>query len=131
MLESEVYDEFLSTEVSGHQEYKRSDNKTKWQKTALLTIFVAVVTLSSIILISQTQDQLLAKKSSHTSSSTGPASSSLSEAGKGSSDGGVSGSTDYNNSSSSSVPSNRHSQIDPTHCDQPGYPSCYNIGYTE
>jgi hypothetical protein len=51
-IESEVYDEFLSTEVSGHQEYKRIDNKTKWQKTTLLTIFVAVVTLSSIILVS-------------------------------------------------------------------------------
>jgi hypothetical protein len=101
MLESEVYDEFLSTEVSGNHEYKRSDNKTKWQKTALLTIFVVVVILSSIILIFQTQDQLLAKKSSHSSSSTGPASSSLSEAGKGSSDGVVSGSTDYNNSSRS------------------------------
>jgi hypothetical protein len=69
-IESEVYDEFMSTEVSGHQECKQIDNKTKWQKTTLLTLFIAVVILSSVIIISQSQDQLFAKKSSHISSSS-------------------------------------------------------------
>jgi hypothetical protein len=54
-IESEVYDELLSTEVSDHDEQKNdNDNKRIGPKIILLTIFVAVVTLSSIILISQT-----------------------------------------------------------------------------
>jgi hypothetical protein len=120
-IESEVYDEFLSTEVIDPDEYKNNDNKRLGPKTTLLTIFVAVVTLSSIIIISQTQDQLFAKKSSHSSSSTTPSSSS-SEGRKGSS--GVSDSASTNSKTSDL---NHHRPVDPTHCDQPGYPSCYSV----
>jgi hypothetical protein len=122
-IESEVYDEFLSTEVIDPDEYKNNDNKRLGPKTTLLTIFVAVVTLSSIIIISQTQDQLFAKKGSHSSSSTTPSSSS-SEGRKGSS--GVSNSTSTSTNSKTSD-LNHHRPVDPTHCDQPGYPSCYSV----
>jgi hypothetical protein len=124
-IESEVYDEFLSTEGIDPDEYKNHDNKRLGPKTTLLTIFVAVVTLSSIIIISQTQDQLFAKKSSHSSSSTTPSSSS-SEGRKGSS--GVSDSASNSTSTNSKTSDlNHHRPVDPTHCDQPGYPSCYSV----
>ncbi|MDP9289693.1 MAG: hypothetical protein M3P08_16060 [Thermoproteota archaeon] len=130
-IESEVYDELLSTEVLDHDEQKNNnDNKRIGPKTILLTIFVGVVTLSSIIIISQTQAQLYAKKSSNSSSST-TSSSSSTEGGKGSPGGGALGGRGDNSSSSSSGLSDHHSQVDPTHCDQPGYPSCYSIGYSD
>ncbi len=98
------------------------DNKRIAVTASLLTMFVAVTIISSIFIISQTQDGLLAKKTSGNKSSSGQAST---------------------NSSSSSLPSStspsptgdsRGSSSNsgiPTHCDQPGYPSCYSVGYSD
>jgi hypothetical protein len=104
------------------------DNKIIGSKTSLLTIIIATLTLSLIILVSETQDQLFAKKSSHTfpsnPSSSGGTGSSFSSSGNSSADNGGSrrAITDLSNSPGS---------IDPTHCDQPGYPSCYTVGYSD
>jgi len=103
------------------------DNKMIGPKTILLTIIIATLTLSSIILVSETQDQLFAKKSSHTFPSTpssGVIGSSFSSTNNSSADNGGSRrvTTDFSKSPGS---------IDPTHCDQPGYPSCYMVGYSD
>jgi hypothetical protein len=128
-IESEIYDELLSTERSEHQEHKQNYYKRTAPKTTLLTIFLVAVTLSSILLlISQTQDQLFAKKSSHSSSSTASSSPSPSEGEKGSSGDSVGGNSIISKTSDSK---NLHGSVDPTHCDQLGYPSCYSIGYTD
>src|SRR5919108_6048491 len=99
------------------------------QKTILLTIIISTLTLSSIIVITETQDQLLAKKSSHgfspTPSSSERTGSSFTSSGNSSADNGGGsrkGTTDFGKSAGS---------IDPTHCDQPGYPSCYSVGYSD
>jgi hypothetical protein len=47
---SDDYEELLSTEVINCDEYKNNDNKRIGPKTTLLTIFAAVVTLSSIMI---------------------------------------------------------------------------------
>ena len=77
-------------------EYSSSliNNKTIAGRTRLITVFVAVAIISSVFIISQTQDELLAKKSTANKS-------------------GVDG------------------PVDQTHCDQKGYPSCYNVGYSD
>jgi hypothetical protein len=94
------------------------DNKRIAVKASLLTLFVALTIISSILIISQTHDGLLAKKTNGNKSSDGQASS---------------------NSTSSSPPaspsptggSGGSSSSTPTHCDQAGYPSCYSVGYSD
>jgi len=93
-------------------------NKRLGAHTTLLILFVAVVILSSMILISEMRYPLFAKKSSHASSPTGASSSHKPD----SSGNGTSGTS---STSSGSTPA------DPTHCDLTGYPSCYSIGYTD
>ncbi len=103
------------------------NNKRIAVRTSLLTVFVAVALISSVVVISQTQDELLAKKtngnksgsyqsSSNSTTSSPPSSSSPSGSTAGSS------TSDLNNSPGSG---------DPTHCDQAGYPSCYSVGYSD
>jgi len=94
------------------------DSKRIALRASLLTLFVAVTIISSIFIISQTQYGLLAKKTSGNKSSSGQAST--------------------NSSSSSSTPSSpsrtpigSSSSSIPTHCDQPGYASCYSVGYSD
>jgi hypothetical protein len=70
-IESEVYDEFLSTELDD-QEHKQTcdDNGIRPSRT-LVTLFLAALALSSVmLLIYQTQYQLFAKSSHSSSSST-------------------------------------------------------------
>ena len=128
-IESQVYDEFLSTELYDDQDHEQDcDNNRIRPRRTLLTIFLAIFTLSVILLIYQTQDQLFAKSShsSFSSFSTTPSLSS-SESKKGSSN---EGSHD-NNTNSETSDSNHLGSVDPTHCDQPGYPSCYSVGYSD
>ena len=77
-------------------EYSSSliNNKRIAGRTRLITVFVSVTIISSVFIISQTQDELLAKKSTGNKP-------------------GVDGPVDH------------------THCDQKGYPSCYNVGYSD
>ena len=67
------------------------NNKRIAVRTSLFIVFVAMAIISSVLIISQTQDELLAKKT------TG----------------------------------NKSGVVDQTHCDQKGYPSCYDIGYSD
>jgi hypothetical protein len=69
-------------------------NKRIGTCTRLITIFVAVTMISSIYIICETHDELLAKKSTGNKS-------------------GVDG------------------PVDETHCDKKGYPSCYDLGYSD
>ena len=70
------------------------NNKRIAVRTSLFIVFIAVAIISSVIFISQTQDELLAKK------------------------------TTGNKSGGDGL-------VDQTHCDQTGYPSCYNLGYSD
>jgi hypothetical protein len=70
------------------------NNKRIAVRTRLITVFVAMVIISSILFISETQDELLAKKPT----------------------------TDK---------SGMDAPVDQSHCDQKGYPSCYDLGYSD
>ena len=70
------------------------NNKRIAVRTNLFIVFVALAIISSILIISHTQDELLAKKTTGDNS-------------------GVDG------------------PVDQTHCDQKGYPSCYDLGYSD
>ncbi|MFZ0513774.1 MAG: hypothetical protein WAM14_19365, partial [Candidatus Nitrosopolaris sp.] len=70
------------------------NNKRIAVRTSLFIVFVALAIISSVLIASQTQDELLAKKST----------------------GNKSGVDD---------------PVDQKHCDQKGYPSCYNVGYSD
>ncbi len=79
-----------------YTEYSSSliNNKRIGTWTGLITIFVAVIMISSVCVMSRTHDELLAKKSTENTSSV-------------------------------------DSPVDETHCDKKGYPSCYNLGYSD
>jgi len=108
------------------------DNKIVGPKTILLLIIIATLTLSSVIVISETQEQLFAKKGSHSSSSAASSSSS-SLGGIGSSfpSSGNASTDDSGSRRSTTDFSSSPGSVDPTHCDQPGFPSCYNVGYSD
>jgi hypothetical protein len=93
-------------------------------------VFVAVVLITSVIVVSQTQVELSAKKTNGNKSSSGQSSSNSSTSTPSSS----SPTSITGGSSISSGPSelnNSPGTGDQTHCDQAGYPSCYNVGYSD
>ncbi|HET7147732.1 MAG TPA: hypothetical protein VFI73_04465, partial [Candidatus Nitrosopolaris sp.] len=100
-------------------------NKRISVRDHMLTLFVAVTLISSVIVISQIQDELLAKKSNGSKSSLGPSSSNSSSSSPSGATGGGSLSSD------TAGHSNSLGSGDPTHCDQAGYPSCYSVGYSD
>ena len=70
------------------------NNKRIALRTSLFIVVVALAIISSVSIISQTQDELFAKKTIENNlGADGP--------------------------------------VDDTHCDQKGYPSCYNVGYPD
>ncbi|MGC1933030.1 MAG: hypothetical protein WA667_28985 [Candidatus Nitrosopolaris sp.] len=69
------------------------NNKRIAGRTILVTVFVAVAIISSVMITSQTQEILAKKTTGNKSGEAGP--------------------------------------VDQTHCDQAGYPSCYNVGYSD
>jgi hypothetical protein len=77
-----------------YTEYSSSLINNKRIGTRLITIFVAVIMVSSVCIMSSTHDELLAKKSTGNMLSV-------------------------------------DSPVDETHCDKKGYPSCYNLGYSD
>jgi trimeric autotransporter adhesin len=103
------------------------NNKRIAVRTSLLTVFVAVALISSVVVISQTQDELLAKKTNGNKSGSGQSSSNSTTSSPPSSSS-PSGST---GGSSTSDLNNSPGSGDPTHCDQAGYPSCYSVGYSD
>lgn len=105
----------------------KDDDKIMRSNKILLTIFVIVITLS-LILVSEIQPQVFAKKRSHASPSN--PSSSSEEIGSFLSN--SNSSNDNGSSRSESIDLNKsQSSIDPTNCDQPGYISCYRAGYSD
>src|SRR5690348_4983214 len=129
-IESEVYDEFLSTELDDQESKQNCDDNGIRPSRTLVTLFLAALTLSSVmLLIYQTQYQLFAKSShsSSSSSTTSSLSSPSSGSKKSSSDEGSSG----NSTNSKTSGSNQLDPVDPTHCDETGYPSCFSIGYSD
>jgi hypothetical protein len=87
--------------------------------------------ISSVFIISQTNDKLLAKKSTGNKSGADRGHEATSLSGSNISN------TTSSNSSSSSVGNTTASDlnivapVDETHCDKKGYPSCYNLGYSD
>ncbi|MRN62269.1 MAG: hypothetical protein FIO03_09570, partial [Nitrosopumilales archaeon] len=105
-------------------------NKRIAVSTSLLTVFVAVALIFSVIVISQTQVELLAKKTNGNKSSSGQSSSnSSSSPPSSSSPTGITGGSSI--SSGASDLNNSPGSGDQTHCDQAGYPSCYSVGYSD
>ena len=111
-------------------------NKRIAVSTSLLTVFVAVALIFSVIVISQTQVELLAKKTNGNKSSSGQSSSNSSSSPpssslppSSSSPTGITGGSSI--SSGASDLNNSPGSGDPTHCDQAGYPSCYSVGYSD
>ena len=107
------------------------NNKRIAIRTSLLTLFVAVALISSVIVISQTQNELLAKKTNGNKSSSGQSTSnSTSSPPSSSSPSGITGGSSISSGTASDL-NNAPGSGDPTHCDQPGYPSCYSVGYSD
>src|SRR5215471_17113357 len=108
-----------------HTEYCSSliNNERIGAWTRVITIFVAVTLISSVLVISATHDELLAKKSTgkksgNNSSDTTSSNSSFS-------------SSSVGNNSGSASDLNIVAPVNKTHCDKKGYPSCYNLGYSD
>ncbi|MGA9150499.1 MAG: hypothetical protein WBZ36_07970, partial [Candidatus Nitrosopolaris sp.] len=117
----EKYTEYCSSLIN---------NKRLGAWTRAITIFVAVTMISSVFIISQTHNELLAKKSTGNKSSVDREYEAASLSGNNTSD------TTSSNSSSSSGGNTSASDlivapVDETHCDKKGYPSCYNLGYSD
>jgi hypothetical protein len=91
--------------------------------TRVITIFVAVTLVSSVLVISETHDELLAKKS--TGKKSGNNSSDTTSSNSSSS------SSSVGNNSGSASDLNIVAPVDKTHCDKKGYQSCYNLGYSD
>lgn len=130
-IESEVYDEFLSTELDDQEHKQNCDDNGIRPSRTLVTLFLAALTLSSVmLLIYQTQYQLFAK-SSHSSSSSSSTTSSLSSPSSGSKKSSSDEGSIGNSTNSKTSDSNHLGSVDPTHCDETGYPSCFSIGYSD
>jgi hypothetical protein len=130
-----------------YTEYSSSliNNKRIGAWTRLITAFVAVTMISSVFIISQTHDELLAKKSTGNKSGVDGGYQAASVSGDNTSDTTSSNSTSSNSTSSNSTSSsssagntsggasdlNTVAPVDQTHCDKKGYPSCYNLGYSD
>ena len=79
--------------------------------------------ISSVLVISETHDELLARKS--TGKKSGNNSSDTTSSNSSSS------SSSVGNNSGSASDLNIVAPVNKTHCDKKGYPSCYNLGYSD
>ena len=124
-----------------YTEYSSSliNNKRIGAWTGLIMTFVAVTIISSVFIISQTHE-LLAKKSTGNKSGVAGGYEAASLSGNNTTDTPSSNSTSSNSTSSSSSGGNTSASAsdlntvapaDETHCDKKGYPSCYNLGYSD
>jgi hypothetical protein len=113
----EKYTEYCSSLIN---------NKTLGAWTRAVMLFVAVT--SSVFIIYQTHDELLAKKSTGNKSGVDRGYEAASLSGNNTSD-----ATSSNSSSSSGANTSASDLniVDETHCDKKGYPSCYNLGYSD
>jgi hypothetical protein len=99
-----------------------------------MKIFVVVTVISSVFIICETHTELLAKKSAGNKSGVNGGYEVASLPGNN-----TSAATSSNSSSSPSSGGNTSggasnlniTQIDDTHCDKKGYPSCYDLGYSD
>jgi len=82
-----------------------------------------VTLISSVLVISETHDELLAKKS--TGKKSGNNSSDTTSSNSSSS------SSSVGNNSGSASDLNIVAPVNKTRCDKKGYPSCYNLGYSD
>jgi len=143
-----------------YTEYSSSliNNKRIGAWTWLITTFVAVTMISSVFIISQTYDELLAKKftgnklgvdggyeaaslsgnntsvttsSNSTPSNSTPSNSTPSNSTPSNSTSSSSSSSSLGNTSGGASDLNIVAPVDETHCDKKGYPSCYNLGYSD
>jgi hypothetical protein len=118
-----------------YTEYSSSliNNKRIGAWTRLITTFVAATMISSVFIISQTHDELLAKKSTGNKSGVDGGNETTSLSGNNTSDttssNSTSSSSSWGNTSASDL--NTVAPVDETHCDKKGYPSCYNLGYSD
>jgi hypothetical protein len=118
-----------------YTEYSSSliNNKRIGAWTRLITTFVAATMISSVFIISQTHDELLAKKSTGNKSGVDGGNETTSLSGNNTSDTTSSNSTSSSSSGGNTSASdlNTVAPVDETHCDKKGYPSCYNLGYSD
>ena len=112
-----------------HTEYCSSliNNKRIGAWTRVITIFVAVTLISSLLVISETHDELLAKKSTEKKSGVDRGYNTSDTTSSNSS----SSSSSVGNNSGSASDLNIVAPVDKTLCDKKGYPSCYNLGYSD
>jgi hypothetical protein len=125
----EKYTEYCSSWIN---------NKRIGEWTRVITIFVAVTMISSVFIISETHDELLAKKSTGKKSGVDRGYETVSLSGNNTSDTTSSNSSSSSSSAGSGGSSEGNSDLkntvapgDETHCDKKGYPSCYNLGYSD
>jgi hypothetical protein len=110
------------------------NNKSIGAWTRIMKIFVVVTVISSVFIICETHTELLAKKSAGNKSGVNGGYEVASLPGNN-----TSAATSSNSSSSPSSGGNTSggasnlniTQIDDTHCDKKGYPSCYDLGYSD
>ena len=100
------------------------NNKRIGAWTRVITLFVAVTLISSLLVISETHDELLAKKSTGKKSGVNRGYNTSDTTSSNSS-------SSVGNNSGSASDLNIVAPVDKTHCDKKGYPSCYNLGYSD
>src|SRR5215831_12918642 len=120
------------------------NNKRIALRTRLFIVFLALAIISSVLIISHTQNEVLAKKTTGNKSGIDRGYDAASLSGNTTSSNSTSSSPSGNTTSSNSTSSspsgdnatatdlkNTVTPVDETHCDKKGYPSCYDLGYSD
>ena len=110
------------------------NNKRIAVRTRLFIAFLALAIISSVLIISDTQNEVLAKKTTGNKSGIDGGYDAASLSGNNTSDTTSSNSTSSSPSggnTSATDLKNTVAPVDETHCDKKGYPSCYNLGYSD
>ena len=109
------------------------NNKRIAVRTRLFIAFLALAIISSVLIISHTQNEALAKKTTGNKSGIAGRYDASSLSGNNTSDTTSSNSTSSSPSgdNTSATDLNTVAPVDQTHCDKKGYPSCYDLGYSD
>jgi hypothetical protein len=109
------------------------NNKRIAVRTRLFIAFLALAIISSVLIISHTQNEVLAKKTTGNKSGIDGGDDAGSLSGNNTSDTTSSNSTSSSPSGGNTSASelNTVASVDETHCDKKGYPSCYDLGYSD
>jgi len=110
------------------------NNKRIAVRTRLFIAFLALAIISSVLIISHTQNEVLAKKTTGNKSGIAGGYDASSLSGNNTSDTKSSNSTSSSPSgdnASATDLKNTVAPVDETHCDKKGYPSCYDLGYSD